>query len=338
MSHLLYSGVLSALLASACTAPDAFVPELPVHETVFTIAVLPDTQVYSQSNPEIFDSQTDWLVAQRDNLNLAMVVHVGDLVDASWLTKQWENARASMGILDDYVPYLIAPGNHDYGRVYEERNARARSTLFHDYFPRSLFELMPTFGGFLPEGERTDNSYHVLEFGDQKWLFMALEFAPRDTTLTWANQILSAHPDHLAVIVTHAYLYHDDTRYSWTARGESQKWSPYSYGVAALPEGINDGEGIWEQLISQHANVVAVLSGHTLADGLGYAVSVGAGEVHEILANYQMNDIGGAGYLRLLQVNTATAEIEVVTYSPWLDQYKTDWANRFRFSYASHLR
>ncbi|WP_428264517.1 metallophosphoesterase [Haliangium sp.] len=314
-------------------------PEPPAAvNPVYTVAVLPDTQGYTLLEPDIFFNQTEWLTNERQSLNLAMVVQVGDLVEHSWSVGQWDIARAAMGVLDGHVPYIISPGNHDYGRIYEERNSRARTTYFQDYFPLPLFEAMPTFGGVYPDGERTDNSYQLFEIGDQPWLVMALEFAPRDEVLAWANQVLNEHADRLAIIATHAYLYYDDTRYDWAKWGDSQMWSPYVYGVFALPDGLNDGQEMWDKLLSKHANVVAVLCGHTLADGLGYAISDGAGEVHELLANYQMNDMGGAGFLRLMQFDPIAAEVKVYTYSPWLDMYERSPANEFTFSYASHLR
>ena len=46
----------------------------------FTIAVLPDTQFYSESFPSIFNAQTDWIVAQRQARNIVFATQLGDLV------------------------------------------------------------------------------------------------------------------------------------------------------------------------------------------------------------------------------------------------------------------
>jgi hypothetical protein len=326
--------MIAVVLFCACQGPAQYgSPSPQVGPDVFTIAVLPDTQMYSQFYPDIFMSQTSWLASERERLALELVVHVGDLVEASWALEQWEVARSAMGLLDGHAPYLIAPGNHDYGKIYEERNARTRSTHLHDLFPPSLFEAMPSFGGFFPEDGRVDNSYHTFRAGQQDWLVMALEFGPRDAVLAWADEVLASHPEHFTIIATHAYLYDDDTRFAYAIHGGSQLYSPYEYGVGSSPEGVNDGEDIWNVLMVAHPQIVAVVCGHMLGDGLGYARSQGAGEVHEILANYQMNDLGGAGYMRLMHFDTASRNVEVRTYSPWLDDYDLDMDNQFTFSY-----
>ncbi|MFH0903397.1 MAG: metallophosphatase, partial [Pseudomonadota bacterium] len=116
--------------------------------------------------------------------------------------------------------------------------------------------------------------------------------------------------------------------------GNSQPWNPHSYGVGQSAEGVNDGQEMWDELIAQRGKVLAVLCGHVLNDGLGYAISQGAGPVHQILANYQMNTDGGEGFLRIVRFNPTARRVDVLTYSPWLDTYKTDPANFFSFSYS----
>jgi 3',5'-cyclic AMP phosphodiesterase CpdA len=336
MPIIIRTVALVLVLAGACHSSPANTDESELYadDAIFTIAVLPDTQGYSQSHPDIFTAQTAWLARAKERLNLKLVVHLGDLVEGSWIPAQWQSSRAAMSRLDGVVPYIIAPGNHDYGKTWEERNARTRSTHLDTYFPRELFLSMPTFGAFYEEGARVDNSYHTFEHGGQRWLVLALEFGPRWAVLDWADQVLAEHPDHLAIVVTHAYLYSDDTRYDELHAGE-QMWSPKSYGIAESEAA--DGQEIWDALVSRHAGVVAVLCGHTLDDGLGRAVSHGASEVHEILANYQMHDQGGQGYLRVMQFDTLTGRVEVRTYSPWRDAFKRDPDNEFEFEYGSHL-
>jgi hypothetical protein len=339
-------GILLALAASlvpACMEGDpAFDSGAGRYDAVldpdapFTIAVLPDTQSYAQSYPPIFERQAAWLAGAVEELNLHFVVHVGDVVEHPRTRVEWDVADRSLGALEGRVPFAIAPGNHDYAQYIEDD---PRTTLIHEYFPPGVFEAMPTFGGFFPQPGRIDNSFHTFAAGGASWLVLALEFAPRDAVLEWANQVLEAHPDHLAVIATHAYLYNDDTRYDWERYGEAQRHSPRwpAYRVSSSPEGANDGEQIWQKVIARHANVVAVVSGHVLGDGLGYQRSTGAGEVHEMLANYQHTEEGGAGFLRLLRVDVAAGQIGVTTYSPWRDAHKRDPDNEFVLDISSHL-
>ena len=66
-----------------------------------------------------------------------------------------------------------------------------------------------------------------------------------------------------------------------------------------------------------------VLNGHALGDGTGYLVSTtDAGTpCHQMLSNYQMNHLGGGGYLRLLQFLPDGHTVRVQSYSPLYDRY-----------------
>jgi len=75
----------------------------------FTIAVLPDTQNYSQKFPEIFKSQTQWIAENQKARNIACVLHLGDITNNS-TDKEWENAEAAMKQLDGKVRYFMVPG------------------------------------------------------------------------------------------------------------------------------------------------------------------------------------------------------------------------------------
>src|SRR5947209_4746228 len=83
--------------------------------TDFSVIVLPDTQNYSQYYPQIFAAQTQWIAAQRDALNIQLVIGVGDIVNDGSSDAQWQNADAAVRTLDQAgIPYVMAIGNHDY--------------------------------------------------------------------------------------------------------------------------------------------------------------------------------------------------------------------------------
>jgi hypothetical protein len=150
-----------------------------------------------------------------------------------------------------------------------------------------------------------------------------LEWSPRGQTVAWANQVLVRNAERRVIIATHAYLYHDNTRYDFARRGDSQHWNPLSYATArgdGAAEQNHDGELLWNNLVRRHANVFMVLSGHVLADGAGSLSSTGdAGNtVHQVLVNYQMLDEGGFGYLRLLEIHPDGRQLHMKTYSPSL--------------------
>ena len=78
-----------------------------------SIVILPDTQYYAAAYPDVFADQTNWILGQKTALNIAAVLHVGDIVDTSDSPYQWDVAGAAMHSLDGIVPYVVVPGNHD---------------------------------------------------------------------------------------------------------------------------------------------------------------------------------------------------------------------------------
>lgn len=296
----------------------------------FTLVLLPDTQVYSHSYPEIFRAQAEWIAENADSITF--VLHQGDITDFN-SDEEWENAVAALSVMDGKVPYTFVPGNHDLG---PKGNASVRdSELFNRYLPYAKYQKMPHFGGAFEEG-KMDNTYHTFTAGGLGWLILSLEFGTRDKVLRWAGEIIEAHPKHKVIINTHDYMYSDDTRMSIE---REHSWVPQRYGVGKETgdEAVNDGEMIWEKLVRQYPNVLLAFSGHVLHGGTGQLVSTGehGNQVYQMLANYQSgvqgSENGGNGFLRLVTIDTHAKTIAVKTYSPYLDAYKTEPNQEFVF-------
>jgi hypothetical protein len=321
---------LAALLAAGCASPIPAVATQahPDIATEFTLVALPDTQYYSAAHPEIFDAQTRWIAAHEADHHIAAVVHEGDIVDADepW---QWARAFESLHRLDDVVPYLLSTGNHDYARA---GNTIGRATRIGDYFPEPAVARGSRAEGMFEPGH-VENGFQVIDAPGGAWLIVTLEFGPRDAVLDWADGVLRQHAAIPAIVVTHAYLRSDDTRYDHDV--PALDWNPHRYVRADAPGGVNDGQEIWRKLIMRNSNVRFVLCGHDLGDGVGRLTSVrpDGSRVHQILANYQMGALGGAGYLRLMRFVPARRRVEVRTYSPFLDRFKSDAANAFELEY-----
>jgi hypothetical protein len=172
------------------------------------------------------------------------------------------------------------------------------------------------------------------------WLLFALEWGPRNGSVAWASQISSNYPTRKKILITHAYMYSDDTRYDWATKGSSQTWNPHSYGTASDPDGTNDGEELWQKLVSIHTNFVMVFSGHVLNDGLGRSSSTNdyGQVVHQMLVNYQMKALGGEAVLRLVEFLPDGETVQVKAYSPYYGTYKTDSQNQFQLTLAPPLQ
>jgi hypothetical protein len=297
----------------------------------YSIVVLPDTQYYSSSYPEFFDAQTAWIVEQHAAGNVAFVLHEGDIVDDDVAT-QWSRAYASLHMLDGVVPYVISAGNHDYccGGWPADRTM----TMINGYFPVSTFSDRPSFKGTF-EADHIENSAHLLDVpgGASQWLVLSLEFGPRTAVLAWADGVAKQYADTPAIVLTHAYLYDDDTRYDHIAR-PSQQWNPHSYPLGANGGDANDGEEMWQKLVLGNSNIKFVLSGHVLNTGVGRLSSTRPdGTVcHQILANYQNYDRGGDAFLRVLRFFPDAHAVHVQTYSPTFG-YMMDDRNDFMLAY-----
>jgi hypothetical protein len=144
-----------------------------------------------------------------------------------------------------------------------------------------------------------------------------------------------------------------------------------------LPDSLNsykpvgggtDGIGLWYDLVSLHANVFAVVSGHVRNPNPGNYPNVpaynGAGYVNcaveswstlcsnpyrpiQMLADFQgqgNNGYFGYGYLRILTVSPSRKTVKVFTYSPSIQKapskfpsgipaYKTDAHNQFTLAF-----
>lgn len=295
----------------------------------FCIAVLPDTQHYSQNFPATFEAQTKWLVENRESRNIAFVVHLGDITNNS-TDAEWENAKRAMSLLNGQLPYSIVPGNHDYS---EKGGCTDRSTKVSKYFPVSNWKDMKTFGGtFVEEPDKIENSFHLFEAGGIKFLVLALEFGPRREVVQWAKKVIGDHADRFVILTTHAYMYYDDSRYDWSKLGDKQSWNPHAYGVAKATAGnVMDGQELWDELVRGHERFMMTLNGHVLQDGLGKLTSVNAHgrDVHQILVNFQMRPKGGDGWLRLLEFQPGSNSIQTYDYSPTRNQHNTSPQNQF---------
>lgn len=257
----LMKACLSLLFFCVPAHADVVAGAPPVGRDVTTFVVLPDTQNYSQYFPGTYEAQIRWILRERDRRNIAAVFHLGDVTNTN-APAEWEVARRSMQMLDGRVPYFMVTGNHDYDPL---GHSTSRDTPFIEYFPVLKMSKEATFGGaYDKEPLRSDNTFHLFEAGGRKWLVLALEFGPRRDVVRWANEVVLKHPTRSVILITHAYLYSDGTRYDWNRKGMDQLWNPHFYGVSKLEGGSMDGEELWEGLVSKHDNFALTINGHVL--------------------------------------------------------------------------
>ena len=179
----------------------------------------------------------------------------------------------------------------------------------NDVFKVEDLRKWPSFGGVFEEG-KLENHFQLLEIHGRPWIVLSLEMGPRKGVIAWADKVLADHPDRLAIILTHAYLFYDNQRFDH--RRGPQRATPHNFGG----EGA-DGEMLWESLLSRHPAVMLVVCGHVASAYLGYRADRGThgNVVHQMMVDYEKMQ-GGMGFLRLLEFLPDGKTVQVRTYSP----------------------
>jgi hypothetical protein len=125
-----------------------------------------------------------------------------------------------------------------------------------------------------------ENNYSLIEIGSRRWLIVGLEYAPRNSVVDWANDVIKRHTGIPVILVTHAYLDGSDgTRYH--ALGQHG----YPTGIASI-EATNDGEMLWKKLVEPNHNIRLVVCGHYMIARSVSQRSDGS-VVHEVVSDYQ---------------------------------------------------
>ncbi|MEJ2195792.1 MAG: T9SS type A sorting domain-containing protein [Ignavibacteriaceae bacterium] len=280
----------------------------------FTIIGIPDTQFLvdvDEATPEIFDAQTQWIVAQKNTLNIVYVAHLGDVVQhGSGEDQEWQDANHSMSFLEvpdpptypEGIPYGVAVGNHDQsGWGDPDGNSTAK---FNEYFGISRFSGRSYYGGYY--GSNNDNHYDLFSANGIEFIAIYIEYDSDMQIdageISWAKSILEAYSNRRAIIVSHRIL----------DEGNPGDWHS------------EQGENLYNAF-KVHPNVFLMLCGHKKGEGRRTDTYNG-NTIHTLLADYQGSH---DGWLRIMEFNPALGTIDVKTYSPWFDEYDTGSSSQF---------
>lgn len=278
----------------------------------FTLAVLGDTQFYTSGvnggNSNSFIAQTEWIVANRIERNIVAVTHLGDCVNyGDFMESEWWIATNALYRLEDAfvtklpygIPYSVAVGNHD-GRVGEAR-------LYNRYFGVPHFSGRDYFGGHY--GTNNNNHYVLFSASGLDFILLEVEFAAGTNVavMNWANEVLQAHRDRRAIVVSHSIL----------RQGVEQLQLPFNA----------EGQPIYESL-KDNTNIFLMLCGHDPQAGRRT-------EIHNrnlitiLRSDYENETNGGNGWMRMLEFSPSNSLMRVKTYSPTLQQYRTGIYHQF---------
>ncbi len=278
--------------------------EEQTHEPgAYSMIVIPDQQILAHYyEPELYGLY-QWIADNREKENIQMVMSVGDLNDNCGNLDQWQRNQNAWKLLPEDLPYIVAPGNHDYDTNSgwnKGYGVREQLTLMNQYFPQSIFENYPTEIGFFDE-VNSANQWQAFAVNGNHYLVMALEYVPQDDVLAWANEVVEAHPHHQVIMVTHSYV--------------------GSYGELDVPK-------VWSQFLSKHENIIMAFSGHVWSTAAVRRTDTGinGNQVHQVLMDAQMSDTGNkkVAMVGILRFNVDGTVCDVSYLSTSKGQYEVN--------------
>jgi len=288
ISTVLFAGLLG------CPAPSAD-SAAPVAEP-FTLIVVPDTQYYTLAYPTILDDMLAWAAETAQEHNTLFLLHEGDVTHEN-SDDEWANARSSFDLIEGVLPYAVCVGNHD--EIDDDEHVQFEAT-----FPLSAVSDEPWFGGSY-ESDSLGSAWFTFEGGGVPWLIVTLSYGPGDDELAWADGVLTDHPDHRAILLTHAYLGPD--------------------GSLTTP-----GIHIWNAL-QHHPNLSFTFNGHYIDSEAAYRATQAepGNTVHQLFFNMQDRLLGGQGLLRIMRFDPLASSVDVQTYTPLTDWYDESEEHEF---------
>jgi hypothetical protein len=323
----------------------------PPAATVFSIVIIPDTQMYVEQHPEVFEAQIDWIVANEGAENIIYVAHLGDLKDdLSCDTKtvnvgtgngrsEWQIVDQALGDLDAAaIAYGVVPGNHDFDQVSGGcPNFTTQRPLgtYDSLMGPGRFAGTPHYGdpSVPTPGNRVVNSnedsFTLFESNGVK--FIAINLAYRqganavgvDPEVVWANNLLSTYSDRLGIITSHYFM----------DANPGNNLGPY-------------GQEVYDGL-SGNPNMFMMLSAHEFGEAWLIETTGRGGmqPVQVLLSDYQRDvfpsvdgdintppnnpnpagidfanisqtSFGDSGFMRIMRFDTATGQVNIETFIP----------------------
>ena len=252
-------------------SPEFYARDYELEEYAYSFAVVGDTQrqVWADYQSRVDDDLTNdtyytekiykWIVDNKEKKNIQWVFGMGDITEHNGITGgsseyEWELAKEAIVQLDEAgMDYSVILGNHDMvGDPYF-----GDTTYFNKYFGEESGDFYTKrVSGYYEDG-KLDNYYMNFEVSGIKYMMLALEYGPNDGILEWASDVVQAHPDRQIIVTTHAYMYRDGTTID-----KDSVACPNGSGEITKPTSRNNGDMMWDKFVSQHKNILMVLSGH----------------------------------------------------------------------------
>lgn len=269
-----------------------------VGEYDYAFAAIGDTQYLTGFYDNKLNQIYEYIRENAESQKIKFVFGLGDITERN-SSEEWAQAKTAIQSLNGVVPYSVVRGNHE------------STGMMKRYLPFSEYEtvLGGSFNGDIL------NTWQELIVGEMKYLVFALDYGPTDAVLNWASEIIEAHPYHNVIITTHGYLSHDGTLID-----DNHSIAP------TKTAGYNNGDDMWEKLVSKHSNIVMVLCGHDANDTLVVRESAGlnGNKVVQMMIDGTGIDAGtvdAAGMIAMFYFSEGGKKVQVRYYSTLRNQW-----------------
>ncbi|RYD20430.1 MAG: hypothetical protein EOP88_15075, partial [Verrucomicrobiaceae bacterium] len=292
----------------------------------FTFIALPDTQNYTSitSPTDLYTRQTQWIIDNRETMNIKFTTHLGDIVNSPSSQPQWQRATDAMNLMDTRMPYGTCPGNHDIGsgntdylRRFGPNPSHASST--GRWIDPVTSQTYDWYGGSSPRGY---SSYQVVNVNGRDFMFLHMDHDAPDQDLAWAASVLSAHPKVLTMVTTHNYLAETGgTGIFGSGTGQRGYTAQANVGTWGDRPDTNRPQEVFDAIVKPFNQVYMVICGHMFGTYNLEKVNNAGNIVHEVLVDYQSLPNGGNGFLRIMDFRPGENKILNSSYSPYLGRY-----------------
>ena len=309
--------IITIGIAAAYTETAEWTNENPHknEDCAFSIAVVGDTQtlveIDTTKGTNYLSSIYDWLVDNKDEKNMQYVLGLGDITQYD-TDEEWIHAKAEITKLNGVVPYNLIRG----GEPHDTKNQ------FNNYFANEA-GYTANIAGYYEAGS-VANTYSTFTYGENKYLIFSLDFAAVDDVLTWAGNVIESEQfkDYKVIITTHCYLYKDGNPCSQktpsTAIPDKEQYTS--------DDKYNNGDEMWDKLISKHENIFLVLSGHFESNDIIASQVLGdnGNVITQMMIDPQGFDYkqgGETGMVCMLYFSADGSQVSVEWYSTYREQF-----------------
>lgn len=285
--------------------------------------IVPDIQNYMDT-PTRFKYLDSIASYYMNNINdFVACFQVGDLTNNNL---DWQYLNAYNHFFCKFPqgrkPYFCL-GNHDYG-----------NNGYSGTRTSNLPEFMKPVFDFQMEGCDYENYVRFLKIGDTDYAIMDLEFAPRNETLDWANEVVQEYATTPFIILTHVFLNNYGQIFDASDDNVDYHYSQKSYAMGG--DYINDSMEIFNKLIYNNPNIIMVICGHSFFPNyieVNSKDNVLGNNVYIVGVNYQLYTDGGSGYVGILEFGESNYRIR--SFSTVTKQYGS---RNFTFGGATSVK